>query len=112
MALIEQYPHYLFAILSGGESAQDKNGNWITPEPTVVYVSRCREEPPGRGTKLQVAGGAFHSFSAVVQLPKGGKKVAVGTTVIVSNDASCEDIRIQGETLGFDEGQLHSMLYL
>ena len=109
---IVQYPHYLFAVNSGTESTQDENGNWSDSETTNVFVSACREETDGRGSEIQVAGGTFHRFTSLVQLPKGAQKVEVGSTVFVANNADGTDIRIQGVVLKYDAGQLHSRLWV
>ena len=108
---IVQYPHYLFAV-NAGDSVQDENGNWSDAETTNIFISTCREETDGRGSEIQVAGGTFHRFTSLIQLPKGAKKVEVGSTVFVANQADGTDIRIQGVVLKYDVGQLHSRLWI
>lgn len=109
---VEQYPHYLFAATSS-ESVQDEFGNWSDPA-TVEnkLISKCREETNGRGSGIQVAGGTFHVFSSVVQLPKSCPKVVEGTTVFVANNADGSGLRVKGEVLKFDQSQLHSRLWI
>jgi hypothetical protein len=109
---IVQYPHYLFAVNAGGDSVQDENGNWSDSEAINVFISACREETDGRGSEIQVAGGTFHRFSSLIQLPKGAQKVEVGSTVFVANNANGTDIRIQGVVLKNDVGQLHNRLWV
>jgi len=109
---MKQYPHYLFAVNAGGDSVQDGNGNWSDSEPQNIFISACREETDGRGSEIQVAGGTFHRFSSMIQLPKGAPKVEVGSTVFVSNNADDTDIRIQGVVLKYDVGQLHNRLWV
>lgn len=115
---VQQYPHYLFAVNAGGDSVQDENGNWSDAETTNVLISTCREETDGRGSEIQVAGGTFHRFSSLVQLPKGAvgaenvPPVQVGSTVFVANNADGTDIRIQGVVLKYDVGQLHNRLWV
>ena len=106
-----QYPHYLFAVNSG-DSTQDGNGNWSDSETTNIFISICREETDGRGSEIQVAGGTFHRFTSLIQLPKGAQKVEVGSTVFVANKADGTNIRIQGVVLKYDVGQLHSRLWV
>lgn len=48
----KQYPHYLFAVVAGGESVQDENGNWSESNTTNTFVSMCREETDGRGSEI------------------------------------------------------------
>jgi hypothetical protein len=109
---LKQYPHYLFAIVAGGESVQDENGNWSDSESTPTLLSVCREETNNRGTELQVAGGTFHVFASLIQLPKNATKVEVGTSIFVSDNADGTGVRIQGVVLKFDDGQLHSRLWI
>ena len=109
---IIQYPHYLFAVVCTQESVQDANGNWSDAQSTNVFVSMCREETDGRGSEIQVAGGTFHRFTSLIQIPKGAQKVEVGTTVFVANDAGGTDIRVQGIVLKYDVGQLHNRLWV
>jgi hypothetical protein len=110
--IIKQYPHYLFAVNAGSESIQDENGNWGDSEVTNTFISMCREETDGRGSEVQVAGGTFHRFTSLVQLPKGVQRVEVGTNVFVADNADGTGIRVQGVVLKFDEGQLHSRLWV
>jgi len=111
MAIIEQYPHYLFAVETS-ESHQDGDGNWIPGSTTIVYKGKCREETNGKGSQIQLAGGTFHVFSSLIQLPKGTGKINEGSEVIITDDANGDDIRIKGEVLKFSKEQLHSRLWL
>lgn len=110
--MVNQYPHFLFAVVPGGESTQDKNGNWSDSDTTNVFISMCREETDGRGSEIQVAGGTFRRFTSLVQLPKGTQKVEDGTSVFVADNADGSGIRVTGTALKFDAGQLHSRLWV
>jgi hypothetical protein len=112
MATIIQYPHYLFAALAGGEAVQDGDGNWSAWETTCEWISMCREETSGRGSEVQVAGGTFHRFTSLVQLPKGAPKVDVGTSIFVADNADGSGVRVQGVVLKFDAGQIHSRIWV
>lgn len=109
---IVQYPHYLFAVNAGGDSVQDENGNWSDAETTNIFISTCREETNGRGNELQVAGGLFYKFSSLVQMPQNAMKVNEGTTVFVSDSPDGTGMRIKGQVLKFDKGQLHCRLWI
>ena len=111
MAMIEQYPHFLF-VIDAPESVQDDNGNWTASTSSLQFVSKCREETGGAGAEYQVAGGTYRKASALIQLPKGTAKISDGTTVIVADDANGNVVRIKGSVLHFDFGQLHSRLWL
>jgi len=110
--MIKQYPHYLFAIVAGGESVQDDEGNWTDSETITEFISACREETNGRGAEIQVAGGTFHIFTSLIQLPKDSPKIEVGTNIFVADDENGSDVRIQGVVLKFDKGQLHNRLWV
>ncbi|KAA6300916.1 MAG: hypothetical protein EZS26_002942 [Candidatus Ordinivivax streblomastigis] len=110
--MITQYPHYLFALLAGSESVQDSDGDWIPSETIRELISVCREETNGRGSEIQVAGGIFHRFASLVQLPKAAPRVEVGTSVFIANNADGSSVRITGSVLKFDAGQIHSRLWI
>lgn len=109
--MIKQYPHFLF-VITEEEAHQDDEGNWIGNSESVDFYAVCREETDGRGQEVQTAGGVFRQFSSTIFLPKGTKKIEEGKTIFVSNDLSGSDIRIKGQVLKFDVGQLHSRLWL
>jgi hypothetical protein len=110
--MVVQYPHYLFAV-KAGESTQDENGDWTDPtEESIEFISMCREETNGKGSQIQVAGGIFHVFASLIQLPKGAQSVDVGTAVFVSNNEDGSDVRIRATNLKFDSGQLHSRVWI
>lgn len=111
MARIIQYPHYLFSIETT-EAHRDENGNWIEEQTNHVFKGKCREETNGKGSQIQLAGGTFHVFSSLIQLPKGTDKIKEGSKVLITDDPSAEEVRIEGEILKFDKGQLHSRLWL
>lgn len=112
MATIKQYPHFLFSVNSEIESEQDEKGAWSDSEPSNIFLSSCREETDGRGTEIKVADGTFRKITSLIQLPKGSPKVELGTTVFVTNDPDGMDVRIKGVVLKFDQGQLHSRLWV
>ena len=112
MAKIEQYKHYLFAVV-GGEATKDESGAWTDDtEEHLVFLSRCREEADGRGTEINVGGGKFHKVTSLIQLPKGAPIVENGAPVLVANSPDGDNIRIQGVCLKFDPAQLHSCLWV
>ena len=111
MAIVKQYPHFLF-VEEAGESEQDANGNWTECEVSRKFLSMCREESDGKGTEYQVAGGEYQKATSVIQCPKTCPKIAKGAKVIVANDRECADIRIAGICLNFDPSQFHSRLWV
>ena len=109
--MVEQYPHFLF-VINGGESMQDEDGNWTQQEETIEFVSKCREETNGKGSQIQVAGGKFHVFASLIQLPKSTLLIGDGTTVFVTNDEAGKSVRVKGDSLKYDVGQLHLRLWV
>lgn len=109
--MVTQYPHYLFAVTTA-EATQDERGYWSTPSQQITLLSMCREETNGAGQEVVTADGRYHKFSSLIQIPYGNLAVSEGTEVIVANDREGASIRIQGTTLKFDKGQLHSRLWL
>lgn len=123
-----QYPHFLYKRTSG-EAEQNANGSWATEE-TAAYelCGTCREETNGKGNKVQAANGVFREFSSLVQIPVGVQRIPEGTEIVVTTveveaerlqgedfveSAKAEGIvRISGECLKFDEGRLHSRLWV
>ena len=123
-----QYPHFLYKRTSG-EAVQDANGSWITEdEAAFTLCGACREETNGRGNKVQAANGVFREFSSLVQIPVGVQRIPEGTEIVVTSEdipadqLLCEEfverakadgvVRISGECLKFDEGRLHSRLWV
>ena len=93
MAIIQQYPHFLFVIDAPAESVQDDNGNWTASQTSLQFVSKCREETGGAGAEYQVAGGTYRKASALIQLPKGTAPINDGAKVVVANDADGNEDR-------------------
>ena len=112
---IKQYPHYLF-VITGGEAVQNEEGNFVVTgvelESETQFVSVCREETNGRGNELSVGGGKFYKYSSVVYLPKGSQHICEGSAVFVSDFADGSGVRIKGQSLKFDRGQLHCRLWV
>ncbi len=95
-----------------GESTQDSTGAWVEASTSSRVLSECREETNGKGVEIPIAGGEFRRFSSLILLPKNCPIVKEGTQVSVSNDREGKEIRIRGEVLKFDKGQLHNRLWL
>lgn len=111
MARIIQYPHYLF-VTEATEAYQDEDGNWVGGGTQLVLKTKCREETNGKGLLVQVAGGEFKLFSSLIQCPEGTSRIQEGTEIVVSDDESGNEVRIKGEVLKCDKGQLHTRLWV
>lgn len=127
--ITNQYPHFLYKLVST-ETGQNDNGSWEGDgEAAVEFCGSCREETNGKGSKIQAANGVFREFAALVQMPVGVQRVAEGTEVFVTSRevvtpadllngdfveaAKAEGlVRISGECLKFDEGRLHNRLWV
>lgn len=111
--MVTQYNHYLFVQTVGGESVQDENGNWVTPEPGWSFHSMCREETNGKGAQIQTVDGKAIVYSSLIQLPQGTARITENTPVIVSETNNAQGvIRIKGPALKFDNGQLHCRIWV
>lgn len=112
--VIRQYSHFLFVKSLGGDSVQDEKGNWsVAPKEEWVLHSVCREETNGKGATIQGTDGKARVFSSLIQLPKGTPRIPEGTTILVSEtEDHAGPIRIQGEAMKFDNGQLHCRLWV
>lgn len=109
--MVKQYPHYLFAV-EATESTQDANGDFSDGTVSYRFLSMCREETNGKGSKLEVGDGNFIVYTALIQLPAGSEEVVEGTKIAVYDDANRVHERVSGECLKFDNGQLHNRLWL
>ena len=110
--MITQYPHYLYTDTLSTTSTQDANGNWIPGTPVVTLLSRCREEAEPRAREIQAADGKFYAYSSIIQLPKGTPVIAEGIEVYVKTLSTDTRVRIRGQVLKFDIGQLHSRIWV
>ena len=97
MKRIEQYPHYLFE--------EDGTG-------TATYVCRCREETLGWDPEVTFQVTLFGKRSSLIQIPYGERKLAIDTIVFVTNDDAGTDVRVRGNVLKYDQGQLHNRLWI
>lgn len=111
MAMVRQYPHFLF-LETAPDSVQDENGDFQDVEAQRIFISMCREETDGKGSRTQVAGGDYTTAGALVQLPLTCPKIDNGAMVVIANDKDCLDVRIGGLVKNFSIGQLHSRLWL
>lgn len=109
--MVKQYPHYLFALTSEA-ATQNADGDFVGGEAQYTFISMCREETNGRGSKLEVGDGAFIVYTSLIQLPKDSASVVEGQEVAVFNDEARTSLRVSGECLKFDNGQLHNRLWL
>lgn len=94
-------------------ATQNADGDFVSEsEAQYTFLSMCREETNGRGSKLEVGDGTFIVFTSLIQLPKDSASVVEGQKVAVFDDAACTSLRVSGECLKFDNGQLHNRLWL
>lgn len=112
MANVKQYPHYLWKSVVPSEAVQDENGDFVSSDPQWILHSSCREETNGRGSVITLADGRNITFGALIQCPKGTQKIHEGTKIRVTNDPEGSDVRIEGENLKMDVGQLHTRLWV
>nr|DAN62634.1 MAG TPA: hypothetical protein [Caudoviricetes sp.] len=111
MAIVKQYPHYLFRKVTTG-ATQDENGDYVAGVEKWEFVSMCREETNGKGSVVTLADGRAITFGALVQCPKGSSRIPEGTIIRVSDDDQGASVRCTGECLKSDCGQLHTRHWL
>jgi hypothetical protein len=110
--MIKQYPHFLFIVVNP-ESVQDAEGNFIKGSSSVLLHSVCREETNGKGSTINGTDGRSILYSSTVFLPITAVKIAEGTQILVgATEDPNSAVRIKGQVLKYDEGQLHSRLWL
>lgn len=113
--MITQYPHYLY-MREVSEGTQDNSGNWVnnggSPSGWVLH-SMCREETNGKGSTINGTDGKAVVYSSTVYIPRGAGEIKEGTEVVVSQFNDPEDgVRIKGQILKFDKGQLNNRLWV
>ncbi len=110
--MVKQYPHYLYAVASE-DATQNADGDFVSENTaSYTFISMCREETNGKGSKLEVGDGTFIVYASLIQLPAGSASVAAGQKVAVFDDAAQTSLRVEGECLKFDKGQLHNRLWV
>lgn len=112
MITIKQYPHYLFVERIDTDATRSDGGAFDTPQGAFHLHALCRHETSGGSDAIASTGGYAYPHKALIQLPRGTAKVPVGARVFVSSDKEGRDVRISGEVLLFDSGQLHARLWL
>lgn len=129
MVATYQYPQYIYALNSGGDSVQLPNGSWVTPEAAWELKGSCREETNGKGSSINTADGKALVFSSLVQIPKGTARIPEGTNVLIAREkiedtAQLQDkdfineslisglIVLQGECKKYDLGRLHCRMWI
>lgn len=108
---VRQYPHYLFEKVTT-ESYQNEDGDFVAGSERLEFVSMCREETNGKGSVVTLANGRQITFGALIQCPKGSKKIQEGAIICVSDDKNGDVVRCKGECLKSDCGQFHTRHWL
>lgn len=109
--MIQQYPHYLL-IKVITDSVQNGDGSWSEASEQLVLHSVCREQSNGKGAVVNGPDGKAIVFASVIHLPLETERIPEGSEVIVSSDENGSALRIKGEVLKFDTGQLHCRLWV
>lgn len=110
-----QYPHFLFVKSLGGDSVQNPtDGTWSDPAAEAwIFHSVCREETNGRGATIQSADGQAIVYSSTIQMPRSAARIQERTSVLISESKDPEGVlRITGQVLKFDNGQLHARAWI
>lgn len=109
---MKQYPHFLFVKIVT-ESTQDDSGNWSDATESWVLNSVCREQSNGKGSVVNGPDGKAIIFTSVIHLPLSANILIEGTEVFVSEtNSSLGIVRIKGQILKYNVGQLHNRLWV
>lgn len=108
MPKVLQYPHFLFVQTHAAGAVRDENGDWSRSSSDWTLIGPCREETGGRGSKVMLTDGRTVTFTALIQCPFGSPKIAEGSRIMIANDEGGTDVRVTGECLKSDPGQLHT----
>ena len=106
---MELYPHSLYRF-DVSAAVQDGSGNWNATEGSWTFHSYCREETNGKGQQITGPDGKALIFSSTIYLPKSAGRISEGSTIRVMGKDGQQ--RIKGQALKFDNGQLHSRLWV
>ena len=108
MKALVQYPDVLSASSVATDSVRDANGNWVTPDSSLI-TQKCRVEANTRGQKLTTADGTAIQFDWLVYMPFSAGEVAAGSPVSITRDGQTV---ATGTVKRFFRGQLNSRLWL
>lgn len=98
-----------------GDAVQDpETGDWRSgDEPGWKFFSACREETNGKGSNVVLHDGRTKVFSSLIQCPKGTEHIPEGTQIKVCNEPDPDSfVRITGECMKSDVGQLHTRVWV
>ena len=111
--MVEQYPHFLFVYVPGGDSVQDSSGNWVTSPGEWKFHSKCREETNGKGQQINGVDGKANVYSSTVFMPKSAGSITEGTEILVTTQKDeTSPKRVKGACLKFSPGQLSTRLWV
>lgn len=107
--MITRYPYKLF-ILQPTSNDVDENGFATESTEDFQFLSMCRDYPAGSGDIITTESGDVSKASSVVMLPKGVNTIKVNCKIKIENQNG--QIRLMANVLRFEEGQLHSRLWV
>lgn len=110
--MVNQYPHFLF-VVNSFDSQQDEDGNFTNNGYCNKLVAQCREETNGKGATINGTDGRAMVYSAKIYMPANTQSIKEGTEIFISqtNDPNGV-VRIKGQVLKFDVGQLHCRIWV
>lgn len=107
--MITRYPYKLF-ILNTTNNDIDENGFAIENTNDYQFLSMCRDYPAGSGDLITTESGDVSKASSVVMLPKGVSAIKINCKIKIENQNG--QIRLMANVLRFEQGQLHSRLWV
>jgi hypothetical protein len=110
--MVNQYPHFLF-IVNKFDSVQDSEGNFTNDGYCVKMHAVCREETNGKGATVNGTDGRAMVYAAKIFMPPTTPRITEGTEIFISQTNDKNGIvRIKGQVLKFDVGQLHCRIWV
>jgi len=108
--MVKQYPHTIKLYPVKGDSMQDNNGNWITPEDGGEPESYpCRMEPRSTAGFVTGVDGTQLTYSSIVYMPLSVPDIQVMTRVSIFKGELLVGV---GTVKQFSRGQLNARVWL
>lgn len=104
-----QYPYKLqVKTITGG--GQNENGDFIPSTEKFEDLTVCRDQANISGRQIKLADGTAIVFDTIIHAPKGTGPISEGTVIRVVENSGV--VRVEGEVLRSNVGQLHTRLWL
>lgn len=108
--MVAQYPYLLQRLAISAVSSQDSSGDFVNSgSQSWIDVCKCRDED-GRQKKISKSDGTFFISTHLIQCPFGVEPIAANQQIRVID--SNETVRLTGQVLYSEKGQLHTRIWV